>query len=124
MVDESVRPSTPSSTGRNGGATAAGSGNGNGSSSGASSSGNGDDSATSDSATTYKKVTISGDIPMENWAQLFPSFVQILSKNKLQISVKFIAKTTDLSPLTSTSQLYKSIKESASQLGLDLEVEE
>lgn len=124
MVDESVRPSTPSSTGRNGGATAGGSGNGNGSSSGASSSGNGDDSATSDSATTYKKVTISGDIPMENWAQLFPSFVQILSKNKLQISVKFIAKTTDLSPLTSTSQLYKSIKESASQLGLDLEVEE
>lgn len=122
MVDESVRPTPPGGDGGNGSGAGSGDGGNGAGSSGSGDGGNGGSGA--GSATTYKKVTISGDIPMENWSQLFPSFVQILTKNKLQISVKFTAKSTDLSPLTSSSQLFKSIKESASQLGLELDAEE
>lgn len=76
------------------------------------------------SETRFQKVTISGSIPVENWVQLFPSFINTLKQNNLQIEVKFTAKSTDAHPITSASQLYKSIKESASQLGLSLETEE
>ena len=76
------------------------------------------------SETTFKKVTISGSIPMENWTQLFTSFINPLKQNNLQIEIKFTAKSNDAHPITSASQLYKSIKESASQLGLTLETEE
>ena len=73
---------------------------------------------------TYRKVTISGGVPMENWIQLFPSFINTLRKNNLKIDVKFTAKSTEQNPLTENSSTFKSIKESASQLGLDFEVEE
>lgn len=76
------------------------------------------------SETEYKKVTISGNIPVENWVQLFPSFINTLKQNNLHIEVKFTAKSNPSHPITSASQLYKSIKESASQLGLNLETEE
>lgn len=73
---------------------------------------------------TYSKVTISGSVPMENWVQLFPSFITTLKKNNLEIEVKFTAKSTEQNPLTENSPTFKSIKESASQLGLDFEMEE
>ncbi|HCZ22579.1 MAG TPA: hypothetical protein DHU72_03855, partial [Rikenellaceae bacterium] len=37
---------------------------------------------------TYRKVTTSGGVPMENWIQLFPSFINTLRKNNLKIDVK------------------------------------
>lgn len=75
-------------------------------------------------STKYRSVTIEGSVPIENWSQLFTSFIQTLKNNKLSIEVKFTAKSTELSELTSNSQLFKSIKESASQLGLDFRPEE
>ena len=73
---------------------------------------------------TYQKVVISGQVPLENYAQLFTSFVQTLRNNNLKIEVKFTAKTTGANPLTENSATVKSVKESASQLGLEFDVEE
>ena len=76
-----------------------------------------------DSVKKYKKVTISGYVPLENYSQLFTSFINTLKNNNLKIEIKFTAKSTDTLPLTENSATIKSVKESASQLGLDFEVE-
>ena len=73
---------------------------------------------------TYKKVTISGSVPIENYSQLFSSFVNTLKNNHLKIEVKFAASNSPASPLADNSPIFKSVKESASQLGLEFEVEE
>lgn len=75
-------------------------------------------------AKEFRTVTISGNVPMENYTQLFPSFVNTLRNNRLKINIKFEASTTAMSPLTENSMLVKSIKESASQLGLDITFQE
>lgn len=75
------------------------------------------------SVKTYRQVTISGNVPMENWTQLFTSFVNTLKNNNLQIQVTFKAKTTSANPLTESSATIRSVKESASQLGLDFNAE-
>ena len=73
---------------------------------------------------TYRKVTISGSVPIENYSQLFSSFVNTLKNNHLKIEVKFTASNSPASPLADNSPIFKSVKESASQLGLEFEVEE
>ena len=73
---------------------------------------------------TYKRVTISGSVPIENYSQLFSSFVNTLKNNHLKIEVKFTASNNPTNPLTDNSPIVKSVKESASQLGLEFEVEE
>lgn len=73
---------------------------------------------------TYKKVTISGSVPIENYSQLFSSFVNTLKNNHLKIEVKFTASNNSTSPLTENSPIVKSVKESASQLGLEFVTEE
>jgi hypothetical protein len=73
---------------------------------------------------TYKRVTISGSVPIENYSQLFSSFVNTLKNNHLKIEVKFTASNNPANPLTDNSPIVKSVKESASQLGLEFEVEE
>ena len=73
---------------------------------------------------TYKRVTISGSVPIENYSQLFSSFVNTLKNNHLKIEVKFTASNNPTNPLTDNSPIVKSVKESASQLGLDFETEE
>lgn len=75
-------------------------------------------------AKTYKKVTISGSVPIENYSQLFSSFVNTLKNNHLKIEVKFTASNSSTNPLADNSPIVKSVKESASQLGLEFEVEE
>jgi hypothetical protein len=72
----------------------------------------------------YKKVTISGNVPIENYSQLFSSFVNTLKNNHLKIEVKFTASNSSTSPLADNSPIVKSVKESASQLGLEFDVEE
>lgn len=47
-----------------------------------------------------------------------------LKNNHLKIEVKFTASTNEANPLTENSPIVKSVKESASQLGLEFEVEE
>ena len=73
---------------------------------------------------TYKKVTISGSVPIENYSQLFSSFVNTLKNNHLKIEVKFTASNSSTNPLTDNSPIVKSVKESASQLGLEFGMEE
>ena len=73
---------------------------------------------------TYKSITISGRVPLENWAQLFPSFIQTLKNNNIQLEVKIKAKNNAINPLTDNSAVIKSVKESASQLGLVFDIEE
>lgn len=72
----------------------------------------------------YKKVTISGSVPIENYSQLFSSFVNTLKNNNLKIEVKFTASNNSVSQLADNSPIVKSVKESASQLGLNFDVEE
>lgn len=86
----------------------------------------GDSSASGDNPAVieYQKLIVSGKIPMENWTQLFTSFINVLKNNNLCCEVKFTAKSTSISPLTETSTIVKVVKESASQLGLTFEVEE
>ena len=72
----------------------------------------------------YKKVTISGGVPIENYSQLFSSFVNTLKNNHLKIEVKFTASNNPTNPLAENSPIIKSVKESASQLGLEFETEE
>ena len=69
-------------------------------------------------------MTISGNVPIENYSQLFSSFVNTLKNNHLKIEVKFIASNSPASPLADNSPIVKSVKESASQLGLEFDVEE
>lgn len=73
---------------------------------------------------TYKRVTISGSVPIENYSQLFSSFVNTLKNNHLKIEVKFTASNSSTNPLADNSPIVKCVKESASQLGLNFEVEE
>ncbi|MGN1217686.1 MAG: hypothetical protein ACI4TD_06890, partial [Phocaeicola sp.] len=125
LVDTSVVLEKPGDNSGNGGE----SGNGGNSSTGtgfgtSSGSGNGNGGEPTPETKTYKKVTISGKVPLENYAQLFTSFVQTLKNNNLKIEIKFTANTTAANPLTDNSPTVKSIKESASQLGLLFEPEE
>lgn len=73
---------------------------------------------------TYRRVVIEGSIPMENYSQLFQSFVQTLRHNNLKIEMKFSAESTQQNPLAENVPIVKSIIESASQLGLNINFEE
>ena len=124
LVDSSVIPETPGNTGSGSGTGSTGGTNTGAGSNTGTGTGNGNGGETTPTAKTFKKVTICGQVPLENYAQLFASFVQTLKNNNLKIEVKFTAKNTSGNPLTENSSTVKSIKESASQLGLDFEVEE
>ena len=63
-------------------------------------------------------------VAVDQWNDLYSSFVQTLRDNGLRIEVKFTATSNNALPLTENSQIYKSVKESASQLGLNLTEEE
>lgn len=73
---------------------------------------------------TFRAITISGCVPIENYTQLWTSFVNTLKNNGLEINVSFRATNNSNSPLTENSAIVKSVKESASQLGFDFKVEE
>ena len=69
----------------------------------------------------FKSIKVSGKVPVERWTDLFSSFVVPLKNNGLEIEISFKAKTTSLNPLDESAQVYKVVKESAMQLGLNLE---
>ena len=71
----------------------------------------------------FKSVTISGKVPLENYTQLFTSFIVPLMNNNIEIEIKIKGKSSVAKPLSENSQEYKIIKESAKQLGLNLEEE-
>ena len=71
----------------------------------------------------FKSIKVSGKVPVERWTDLFSSFVVPLKNNGLEIEISFKAKTTSLNPLDESAQVYKVVKESAMQLGLNIEEE-
>ena len=71
----------------------------------------------------FKSIKVSGKVPVERWTDLFSSFVVPLKNNGLEIEISFKAKTTSSNPLDESAQIYKVVKESAMQLGLNLEEE-
>lgn len=75
------------------------------------------------SSKIIKSITISGKVPFDQYTQIHPSFIVPLMHNQLEINIIIKAKSTKSKPLTESSQEYKIVKESAQQLGLDLEEE-
>ncbi len=73
---------------------------------------------------TFRRITISGSVSVDQWNDLYSSFIQTLRDNGLHIEVKFSATSNNAITFTENSQIYKSVKESASQLGLNLIEEE
>ena len=72
----------------------------------------------------FKSLTISGNVDLASWTQLFSSFIVPLKNNNLKLNINFKAKSTEMSPLNENSPIYRAVKESASQLGLEIETEE
>jgi len=70
-----------------------------------------------------QSISISGKVPLEQYNQLFSSFIMPLAQNNIEIEIKIKGKSTSLKPLTESSQEYKVVKESARQLGLDFKEE-
>lgn len=71
----------------------------------------------------FKSITIAGKVPLEQYTQLFNSFIMPLAQNNIDIEVRIKAKSTSAKPIKESSQEYKIVKESAKQLGLNFEEE-
>lgn len=69
------------------------------------------------------KLVISGSANAIAFNQLFQSFVMPLKENNVKIEFKISAKSNPNYPITKNSQQYKIVKESASQMGFDIEEE-
>ena len=70
-------------------------------------------------AKEVRQVTISGKVPLEQYQQLFMSFIKPLAQNGIEIEVKITGRSMPNKPLTQSSPEYKVVKESARQLGLE-----
>jgi Protein of unknown function (DUF499) len=71
----------------------------------------------------FKSISISGKVPLEQYTQLFNSFIMPLAQNNIEIEIKIKGKSTASKPISETSQEYKIVKESAKQLGLSFDEE-
>ena len=73
----------------------------------------------------FKSLTISGSVPLERYTELFNYFITpfAMSGNKIEIQVNFKISATEASPLNESKQQYKSAKEAAKQLGLNIDEE-
>lgn len=72
---------------------------------------------------SINSITVSGKVPVEQYTQLFQSFIMPLAQNNIEIEIRIKGKSTAAIPLTENSQEYKIVKESAKQLGLNFEEE-
>jgi len=70
-----------------------------------------------------KSLTISGNVPLELYTQVFTSFILPLKHNNIEIEIKIKGKSTSAKPILESSPEYKIAKESAKQLGLKFEEE-
>ena len=73
----------------------------------------------------FRSITISGKVPLERYTELFNYFITpfAMNGNKIEIQVNFKISSTESSPLNESSQQYKSAKEAAKQLGLNIDEE-
>jgi len=73
-----------------------------------------------------KRITVNGSVPPENWPDVFRSFVNPgvrLNFKKLDLGIQFEMVTGEGEPLDPNHPTIKAMKESARQLGLDIEIE-
>ena len=70
---------------------------------------------------SLNSITVSGKVPVEQYTQLFQSFIMPLAQNNIEIEIRIKGKSTTAKPLTENSQEYKIVKESAKQLGLNFD---
>ena len=75
-------------------------------------------------AKKLKSITVFGKVNLENYNQVFTSFIMPLQSNKIEIEIKVKGNSTKENPITENSSQYKITKESAKQLGLKFETEE
>lgn len=73
----------------------------------------------------FKSITVSGNVPLERYTELFNYFITpfAMSGNKIEIEVNFKIKSNTGSPIDESKQQYKSAKEAAKQLGLKFDEE-
>lgn len=72
-------------------------------------------------AKSFKSITVSGNVPLERYTELFNYFITpfAMNGNKIEIEVNFKIKSNTGSPIDESKQQYKSAKEAAKQLGLN-----
>lgn len=73
----------------------------------------------------FKSITVSGNVPLERYTELFNYFITpfAMNGNKIEIEVNFKIKSNTGSPIDESKQQYKSAKEAAKQLGLKFDEE-
>ncbi|MEI6122707.1 MAG: DUF499 domain-containing protein [Bacteroidota bacterium] len=86
----------------------------------------GDTKITADASKKFKSITVSGNVPLERYTELFSYFITpfAMSGNKIDIEVNFKIKSNTSSPIDESKPQYKSAKEAAKQLGLNFEEEQ
>jgi hypothetical protein len=82
----------------------------------------GEDDSVSNSK-QFKSITVSGNVPLERYTELFNYFITpfAMNGNKINIEVKFKITSNAGSPIDESKQQYKSAKEAAKQLGLNFD---
>lgn len=78
----------------------------------------------STSTKVIKQIRVNGSADAVSWSHLFRSFILPLKDNDVRIEFTIRAKTKDRYPLTEESQQIKIVRESARQLGFNVEVDE
>jgi hypothetical protein len=79
------------------------------------------------SGRTIRRINIAGDVPVEHWTDLFTCFVNpgvMMRPKKLRIGVQFDIELPDEQGVDQNDPAFKSLQESARQLGLDFEAHE
>jgi hypothetical protein len=76
-----------------------------------------------DSTTVFRSVTVSGRVDVVNYHQVFTSFIGPLAYNDVTIEIRISGKSLPGKAIAENSDQYRIIKESASQLGLELKTE-
>ena len=73
----------------------------------------------------FKSITVSGNVPLERYTELFNYFIIpfAMNGNKIEIEVTFKIKSNTGSPIDESKPQYKSAKEAAKQLGLKFDEE-
>jgi hypothetical protein len=77
-------------------------------------------------AKTIRKLKVKGNISLENWADIFRSFINPIARlglKRLRLGIDFEFEASDERPLDANDPVVKSMKESARQLGVDIEEE-
>ena len=71
----------------------------------------------------FENITISGNVPLERYSELFSCFIAPFAPNgyKVEVQVNFKINPMSESKLTESNPQYKNAKEAAKQLGLNFE---